>query len=221
MRVFDSADPRPRGQPQRHDEGRGKVGLHGDTYYGLGYRYVMPQVASWVNAEPIGKRCDGAGGPVHSYLSIERSTVPDMLVSGEYCDRKGANGGRRRPARDVALHTTGAEPGDPRRTARSGVPRFVSGLPDSNIQGAAGATDNWWFTHTRRRRTAPSPGSSSSPVDGLGRRLGGHRAPDDLLGPEDLYCWRGRGQVWTVAEHARQAGAVRAAERPMRVTTLW
>ncbi len=27
-----------------------KIGRHGDTYYGFGYRYVLPQVGAWVNA---------------------------------------------------------------------------------------------------------------------------------------------------------------------------
>ncbi len=113
--------------------GRDKVGLHGKTYYGYGYRYVMPQTGSWVNAKPIGKRCDGAGAPVHSYLSIDRSKVPDMLVSGEYCDRAtDPDAGKDGRLGMWPLQSTGAEPGDPQTDGNGQVvPRFVNGLPDS------------------------------------------------------------------------------------------
>jgi len=185
--------------------GRDKVGLHGKTYYGYGYRYVMPQTGSWVNAKAIGKRCDGAGAPVHSYLSIERSKVPDMLVSGEYCDRKtDPDGGRDGRLGMWPLQSTGAEPGDP-QTDGSGrvIPSFVNGLPDSNVQGAAGANGNWWFTHNVKPKNGARPGQlilARWPAGG-GWDVNPNRQTISY-GPEDLYCWRGRHQVWTVAEHA-------------------
>jgi hypothetical protein len=102
------------------------------------------------------------------------------------------------------LQSTGAEPGDPLTDGNGRVvPRFVNGLPDSNIQGAAGANGNWWFTHNVKPENGARPGQlilARWPSGG-----GWVVNPDRQTisyGPEDLYCWRGRHQVWTVAEHA-------------------
>jgi hypothetical protein len=102
------------------------------------------------------------------------------------------------------LQSTGAEPGDPLTDGNGRVvPRFVNGLPDSNIQGAAGANGNWWFTHNVKPKNGARRGQlilARWPAGG-----GWVVNPDRRTisyGPEDLYCWRGRHQLWTVAEHA-------------------
>lgn len=66
-----------------------RIGRHDNVFYSFGYRYVMPQVGAWVHANPggSGDAC-GDGEPNFSYLSVDRSTTPDILIAGEYCNRE-------------------------------------------------------------------------------------------------------------------------------------
>jgi hypothetical protein len=186
--------------------GAGKVGLHGKTYYGYGYRYVMPQVGSWVNTKTTGKPCTGSGAPVHSFLSIDRSKVPDMLASGEYCGRDDApNKGRNGRIALWPLQTAGAAKGDLLSDGNGEVhPRFVNGLPDSNIQGAAGANGTWWFTHNTAPKGGPSRGQLIGATWAPGGGWTGESRRTISYGPEDLSCWRGRHLLWTVGEHPKR-----------------
>src|SRR5207253_644220 len=64
------------------------VGRQKGVYYGFGYRYVMPQVGAWVNAGADyhgGFHCPASGPSAFSYVSLDRSTVPDRLITGSYC----------------------------------------------------------------------------------------------------------------------------------------
>ena len=187
-------------------KGADKVGLHGKTYYGYGYRYVMPQVGSWVNTKTTGKPCTGTGAPVHSFLSVDRSQVPDMLVSGEYCGRDDApNQGRDGRLALWPLQTSGPAKGDLLSDGAGKVqPRYVNRLPDSNIQGAAGQNGTWWFTHNRPPKNGPSRGQLIRATWATGGGWTGEHRTTISYGPEDLSCWRGRHQLWTVGEHPKR-----------------
>ncbi|MGW1882654.1 hypothetical protein [Streptomyces sp. NPDC001970] len=71
-----------------------KIGRHNSVWYSYGYRYVMPQVAAWkfkaTQSNPQGSyACVDTGAPKASYLSLDRSIVPDRLITGAYCRPEG------------------------------------------------------------------------------------------------------------------------------------
>lgn len=64
-----------------------KIGKVGDTYYGHGYRYMVPQSGRWQSPEVADKRCS-TSGPIHnSWMSLDRAASPHRLVIGEFCSR--------------------------------------------------------------------------------------------------------------------------------------
>jgi hypothetical protein len=174
-----------------------RIGRQNGVYYGFGYRYVMPQVDAWVNAagpDNDGKfACKGTGAPKFSYMSIDRSEVPDRLVTGEYCSSKdpgrvarwpldGASG-LLMPGADGHVHPTDAYR-----------------LPDHNVQGAVSYGATWYLSRSHGQHAGQlllakpdaSPQGTLQPTD----------ARPAAIGPEDLSFWPGHKEVWTVTEHA-------------------
>ena len=171
---------------------RKRIGLHGKTYYGAGNRYVLPQQLTYYdNAAGAPAKCSGAGAPKHSWVSIDRSRRPDMLMTGEYC--KGAKGriGLWR-VRDLDPYTSLAAPA-----------RSVNYLPDEFVQGGTASHGTYWFT--RRVPLPPRRRNRGRLVSGEWTAGGVQRNREDVKiskGPEDLSCWRSTSRLWTVAEHS-------------------
>lgn len=180
-----------------------QVGLHDDKYYGFGYRYVMPQVGTWENPDgladfPPDSQCNVSGESKFSYLSLDRSESPDMLISGEYCAG----------ATDENHYGRVAQwPMD----GSTGLPQTGSGgywyaenayrLPKSNVQGATSTDGRWYLSSTGggegnpghlQAATADTTGEGVLTTDGEER--------DVASGVEDLSYWPGRDELWTVTE---------------------
>ncbi|MES9537532.1 hypothetical protein [Actinomadura sp. NPDC000600] len=185
---------------------KGRVGLHGKTYYGHGYRYVMPQVGSWVNAKGKGplKSCKAGGPPKWSWVSVDRSGV-DSLVTGEYCPK-----GSGRNAPNGRMATWRLRNGEP-STGADGRARAlaVSTLPVKRVQGGVtaylnGGEEHAWFGHNATGKGA-RPGVLLHAVWNQSKGRWEKKSTQSLArGPEDLTCYRGQDRIWTVAEHAKQ-----------------
>lgn len=186
--------------------GADKVGLHGDMYYGYGYRYVMPQVGSWTRTASTGTKCTASdGSPQFSHVSLDRSGT-DHVVAGEYCA-----GGEAVNGRVAAWPIAGAFDGNSElitNTAYRWNADAAHKLPVSNVQGATRFNGRWYLSRSRGTSTAgtlytTAPATSSTTtlqVDGE-QQLS--------IGPEDLAHWQtgtdpsspGLGDLWTVGEH--------------------
>lgn len=182
------------------------VGLHDGIYYGFGYRYVMPQVATWQHPDglatfPPDNQCANAGRPKFSYLSLDRSTAPDLLISGEYCaDPADPNFYGR-----VAQWELDGATGQP-ATGPDGNWRATNTyrLPKSHVQGATSTDGRWYLSSTGEGPDGPShlqaavagrPGTGVLTADGPER--------DAAAGVEDLSYWPGNDELWTVTEYPR------------------
>ncbi|GAA3147925.1 hypothetical protein GCM10010466_43660 [Planomonospora alba] len=153
-----------------------EIGRSGGVYNAFGYRYVMPQTGAWATTTKAAR---------FSFAAIDRSADPDLLISGEYVDEPGRTG---RVAR-WAL--------DPDGTLRAGADGVAAALdayalPGAKIQGALSHKGTWYLS-----QSAGSAGNGTLIV--AGDKLTRRPYP---VGPEDLTCVRGRGQVWSVTEFA-------------------
>jgi hypothetical protein len=161
----------------------GRVGLHRGKYHAHGYRYVMPQTSDWRFARGRAGACRASGPLRMSWIAVDRTRSPHVLIAGEYCRPKQARG-RVVTWPFEALSGSG--------TARAS---WGAHLPGDRIQGGVRTRGSWWFTQgqgkkrgrllmTRRDRDGWGP---------VKRRTISH-------GPEDLSCFRSRHRIWTIAE---------------------
>lgn len=192
VRVFDVRDIFDLGLSENGTtRNRKRIGLHGKTYYGAGNRYVLPQLTYYANAAQAPARsCRGVGAPLHSWVSLDRSRRPDVLMTGEYCkDALGRVGLWR--VRDL----------DP-RSSLGAAAHSVNYLPDEFVQGGTASHGTYWFT-----RRVPIPAGRRN----RGRLVIGEWTPGGVQrnhtdveiskGAEDLSCWRSTSRLWTLAEH--------------------
>ncbi|MFA1546853.1 hypothetical protein [Actinomadura chokoriensis] len=184
--------------------GADMVGLHGDTYYGYGYRYVMPQVGSWTRTAATGTTCSSSDqAPNFSYVSLDRSGT-DHLISGEYCA-----GGEEANGRVAAWPIAGAfDAGNNliMDTAYRWNADVAHKLPESNVQGATRFNGRWYLSRSHDQEAGTlyttEPATSSTVTLQIADQ-------QDLgIGPEDLSHWQGGaassptlGTIWTVGEH--------------------
>lgn len=182
-----------------------KVGRHKNVWYSFGYRYVMPQVAAWKfkatqsNPRSPSFACVSSGAPKASYLSLDRTTVPDRLLMGEYCrPQVGGHPSAHYPSTGrIASYPVAALEQRSGAVAAQGWANYLP-LPDGGAQGAAAHNGKLYVNVSR------------------GKNLNGHlhRAAWDksaltLTGPpmesatglEDLYVERGSGRLWSISEH--------------------
>ena len=199
-----------------------QVGLHGGKYYGFGYRYVMPEVGIWENPDglaefPSGNRCNVSGESKFSYLSLDRSEAPDLLVSGEYC--AGATDANHYGR--VAQWPMDSDTGRP-QTGPGGY-WYASNayrLPKSNVQGATSTDGRWYLSSTGggegahghlQAAKANKTGAGVLTTDGNERNVAG--------GVEDLSYWPGRNELWTVTEYPDDRVCTPSHVTPPRSTT--
>lgn len=191
VRVFDVDDIIDLGKARNGSTSRPDlVGLHDGVYHGNGYRYVMPQVGSYVLDDRAGPGC-GDGRPKFSYLAVDRTSAPDSLVAGEYCNPDGAAENDQRTYGRVARWRFDGNALALNAVGRA-VPTSAYRLPASNIQGAVPVDGTWHFSRSNGRDPgwflAARPGQP--PVV----RAGG-------TGIEDLYAPAGEQRLYTVTEH--------------------
>ncbi|WP_207393920.1 hypothetical protein [Actinomadura formosensis] len=182
------------------------VGLHGSTYYGYGYRYIMPQVGSWTATAPTGTTCTTSdGSPNFSYVALDRSGT-DHLVSGEYCASTEATNGRVAAWRiSDAFDASGNLV---MNTAYRWNADAAYKLPVSNVQGAMRFNGRWYLSRSHGE-TGAGTLYTTDPVTSSTTTLTVAKQQDLGIGPEDLSHWQGGsdpanptlGTIWTVGEH--------------------
>jgi hypothetical protein len=197
LRVFDMRQIFDLGKSKRGTtKNKGLVGLHGKTYYGHGYRYVMPQVGSWQHAKgnaPL-KDCKGSGSPRTSYVSVDRTARQQpALILGEYCATA-------KPVGRVATFPLKVGTG---LVSSGGYARanWAAPLPDKKIQGATRSHGMWSFTHNVDTTGAAKRGQLIYARWQGGKWVSGGKRETISIGPESLSCYRGQHRLWTVAEH--------------------
>ncbi|GAA0546618.1 hypothetical protein [Actinomadura livida] len=186
--------------------GADKVGLHGGTYHGYGYRYVMPQVGSWTRTAATGTKCTTSdGSPQFSHVSLDRSGT-DHLVSGEYCAGEEAVNGRVAAWPIAGAFTANSELiTDPSYRWNADA---AHKLPVSNVQGATRFNGRWYLSRSRGPATAGTF-YTTAPATSSTTTLQVASEKQLSIGPEDLAHWQsgtdasnpGLGQFWTVGEH--------------------
>ncbi|HWM07401.1 MAG TPA: hypothetical protein VNP92_34140, partial [Actinophytocola sp.] len=181
----------------------GKIGRQDGTYYSYGYRYVMPQVGGWSNPGglatfPPDYKCLVDGPQKFSYIALDRSEDPDVIVTGEYCADQGnpdLNG-------RVARWPLNGDTGEP--VLDGGQWRATSAyrLPKPRVQGGVSTGDRWYLNSTGGGTTGP--GHLQAAVSGAGATgvlTTDGDEHDVAIGVEDLSYWPSRDQLWTVTEH--------------------
>ncbi|MFI7537703.1 hypothetical protein [Streptosporangium sp. NPDC049376] len=170
MRVFDT-----RQIFEVNGDGTTTIGRRGGVYTAFGYRYVMPQTGAWSRT----------GEARFSFATVDRSTTPGTLVSGEYVETRQEAG---RVAR-WAFDQDGSLRADDAGVARA-VDAYL--LPEPKIQGALSCNGTWYL----------SQGAGSTRNGALlvaGETVARRPYPS---GPEDLTCVRDRNTLWSVTEFA-------------------
>ncbi|WP_405442971.1 hypothetical protein OG373_36455 [Streptomyces avidinii] len=216
LRVFDMRlimDLDPDNDPATHDpmgtdsdgvrttadvEDKTKVGRHDNVWYSFGYRYVMPQVAAWkfkaAQSNPKGSyACVSTGAPKASYISLDRSTVPDRLIMGEYCRPESGYPSTGR----IASYPVAALEG---RSADVTAQGWANYLPLAN-GGAQGAAAYKGTLYVNESKGTDEPGNLWRYQWSDGRLVQNGQAVKTARGAEDLYVERGTGRLWSLSEH--------------------
>lgn len=158
------------------------------------YKYVVPQIGVYAHSS--------ACAPLFSWVSLDRSTTPISLVSGEYCSTTACSG----PLAGRVYRW----PLDPTTNLLAGAKTFPSEaffMGQRQVQG--GASRNGLFLL-----------SSSEPAGGAGAmyRVKGNRSATSATidTPEDLMIEPGRNLVWGLSEgeNARAVFAASLASYP-------
>ncbi|WP_007024664.1 hypothetical protein [Saccharomonospora iraqiensis] len=184
---------------------RDLVGRRSGVYHGHGYRYVMPQVASWTVTAAKGERCTtNDEAMAFSYAGLDRSGL-DHMVAGEYCNHSDSEVWGRVAAWPIA----GSVGNDGEQITDTGYRWQADAahkLPVSNIQGAVRFNDRWYLSQSRGANTVGMLYQSST-TSPSAEMLQTETAQNASIGPEDLSHWEDGfggttlGDMWTVAEH--------------------
>ncbi|MDI3101113.1 hypothetical protein ACFWJV_26245 [Streptomyces rochei] len=175
-----------------------KVGRHNNVWYSFGYRYVMPQVAAWrfkaTQSNPKGSyACVSTGAPKASYISLDRSTVPDRLIMGEYCRPESGYPSTGRIASYPVADLAG-------RSADVPAQGWANYLPMTS-GGAQGAAAHAGTLYVNQSKGTDEPGNLWRYKWSDGRLVQQGQAVKTARGAEDLYVERGTGRLWSVSEH--------------------
>jgi hypothetical protein len=166
------------------------VGKSGSSYYAYGYKYVVPQVATYRQATAPPSPCAPQPNALcFSSLALDRSTTPDTLVVGEYRDglssEASVDGGR------VVHYDVDSSTRKLALTSGKAVPSKAVTTPKSNIQGV----QTWHGRYYLGR-------SSADKHSFLFAGSAGMSTSSWAVGGEDLYYEHGAGLLWTATEHA-------------------
>ncbi|MGW8882949.1 hypothetical protein [Streptomyces sp. NPDC055749] len=238
MRVFDMRkimdlnpdnnadvnDPTPDGLVSDVIEKK-RVGRQSNVWYGYGYRYVMPQVATlkFTTAKidkPTSKnQCYTTGRPKASYISLDR-TGTDHMVLGEYCNTKNND------PDDAAITSPGRVGTYPMTALTAAVEGAAGtgasadlayGLPTGatfngenlwhKMQGVTRYEGKWYFHRSNAYDNGRLLQATPQSVDGTTQLVGNPKILESSFGPEDLYLAHGRGdgfapQLYSLSEHA-------------------
>ncbi|MER7012392.1 hypothetical protein ABT324_13315 [Saccharopolyspora sp. NPDC000359] len=184
-----------------------EIGRRSGTYYGHGYRYVMPQVASWTVTSAKGDECTPQDvAPSFSYASLDRSGT-DHIIAGEYCD--GTDEAVTSNGRVAAWAIADSLDGDKEQITDPDYRWQADAahkLPITNVQGATRFNDRWYLSQSLGGSTNGALVQTTK-TDFSDEELTAETRQPAAIGPEDLSHWQtGQGgttlgAMWTVAEH--------------------
>ncbi|MEU6575598.1 hypothetical protein [Streptomyces sp. NPDC046805] len=194
-----------------------QVGRQNNVWYSYGYRYVMPQVATWKFAQPQYNKnkyqdgtsitwCEDIGAPKDSYLSLDRSTTPDELVMGEYCrpgqDKDHSNQSKPSTGRIAGIPLNGTTGEISSSGGISDVSAWGNFLPKDGNQGAAKYQGKFYLNQSH---LYDSGSLWRATITGGSLLTNGNEIPT-AVGPEDMYVEHGTATgaaplLWSVTEH--------------------
>ncbi|GFM98110.1 hypothetical protein Sfulv_29210 [Streptomyces fulvorobeus] len=207
-----------------------RVGRQSNVWYGYGYRYVMPQVATLKftaarnTGTTSGNQCYATGRPKASYISLDR-TGTDHLILGEYCNT--ANGGTS-PGRVGTYPMTALTAAVQGAAGTAAGADLAFGLPTGatfkgedlwhKIQGVVRYEGVWYFHRSNAYDNGRLLQATPQKVGGTTQLVGNPKILESSFGPEDLYLAHGRGdglapQLWSLSEHAPSTGCPGASGR--------
>ena len=159
-----------------------RLSLHGDRLASYGYRYVLPVRFQYRAAVD-----DGHTMLRYSFLSLDRSVSPPLLVSGEYGQGDQSTRIARFALDPETLLPSAAEDGFSR-------PAYLQDTGVRRMQGVAVVRDRHYVSVSQGPLL---PGSiyTGSP----GRFRGRHLATPP--GPEDISYWPSTDTLWSLSEH--------------------
>ena len=175
LRVFDLASIM-----RIHDSDKSEIGVSGKGFSAHGYKFIVPEIARY--------KLDEASCPVRfSFVSLDRSSDPPALVTGEY--KEDSLDGRILVwSLDPATGFIDVPTSGPIRPEAT----YVGG--HSKMQGATRYDGLFYISSSRQ----------NGKFGTLYRTNLGHVSSTDtewVYGAEDLYITRGKHLIWTVAEH--------------------
>lgn len=136
------------------------------------YKYILPQVGAYRTVD---------GNPTFSFVSVDRTTSPAALLTGEY--RNGKSGGR-------LVRWNLAGPTGPLRAGRAAA---AWSAPATNMQGALSVRGTLI--------TASSAGDHANGRLTYGRPGGRVTTRSWAIGGEDLSFAAGTNRIYTLTEH--------------------
>ncbi|MFJ8667716.1 hypothetical protein [Streptomyces sp. NPDC093600] len=196
-----------------------RIGRQNNVWYGYGYRYVMPQVATlrFTTPKPAGdtseNQCYATGRPKASYVSLDR-TDAHHLILGEYCNTNAGGDSRGRVGTYPMAALTAAVEGAPGTVANADL---AYGLPSGpafdgealwhKIQGVTRYQGKWYFHRSNAVENGRLLQATPGTVDGTTQLVANPKVLRSSIGPEDLYLAHGRGdglppRLWSLSEHA-------------------
>lgn len=156
------------------------IGCAGGTCRAGLYKYVIPEIGAYASAS--------ACSPIFSYVSLDRTSTPPALVSGEYCSTSACSGPLAGRVFRWPLDTASG-----RLAGATSWPSEAYYLGQKQVQGAA-SRDGLYFL------------SSSAPAGGAGAlyRVKGSKSATSkwIDSPEDLMVDDPRGLVFSLSEAA-------------------
>lgn len=168
------------------DDHPDEIGVHGNTIYSFGHRYVLPVRFTYQAFTD-----EGHEKLRYSFMSLDRRSDPPTLIAGEYAlDPDATTRLARYPLDPQTWQLQTGEDGLSRPLAidEGGVSRMQGVVIASGRYHVTVSHGPWW----------PGTMYAGQPGSMRGRRWA---LP---MGPEDLTYWPSTDRIWSVTEHPRR-----------------
>lgn len=168
------------------DDHPDEIGVHGNTIYSFGHRYVLPVRFTYQAFTD-----EGHEKLRYSFMSLDRRSDPPALIAGEYAlDPDATTRLARYPLDPQTWQLQTGEDGLSRPLAidEGGVSRMQGVVIASGRYHVTVSHGPWW----------PGTMYAGQPGSMRGRRWA---LP---MGPEDLTYWPSTDRIWSVTEHPRR-----------------
>jgi hypothetical protein len=170
-----------------------QIGRQSGVFYSHAYRYILPQVGNWDQAgtPTTASSCDTSGPAKYSYIGLDRTSNPDKLVAGEYCNPTTAAPTLGRIARwNIGAGLSAA------LNSGAGTAFDAHRLPQSNLQGGVSVGNRFYLNRSNGQSNGTlwrydlSGGTFTAPAS--------RAAP---TGPEDLSYNTFDGNLYSATEY--------------------